>query len=193
MPQYIRIVVIALLSAVLPTQALAQRNPDQKRNPEQGNGLSSVIQKALVGGISIELNNKSTNEATASNSSDESGGSCDDSAYLGLTSVAINGKGGPLARGRQCQIEYGSEARICGIPDLLETKAITCAADDRSKLTNPDGYIERAVWIVESSRNSPKYDTCIDEASYEYGSAYDTRGYETRNRCMKEIPVACCR
>lgn len=189
MSHYIRIVVIALLSAVISTQALAQRDPDQKRNPEQSNGLSNVIQKALVGGISIELTNKSTD----SNLSDESGGGCDDSAYLGVTRAALSGEGGPLARGRQCQIEYGSDARICGIADLLETKAITCVADDMLNRPRPDGYIRRAVWIVESSRNSPKYDICIDEASYEYGSAYDTRGYETRHRCMKEIPVACCR
>ena len=193
MSHYIRIVVIALLSAVISTQALAQRDPDQKRNPEQSSGLSNVIQKALVGGISIELTNKSTDEATDSNLSDESGGGCDDSAYLGVTRAALSGEGGPLARGRQCQIEYGSDARICGIADLLETKAITCVADDMLNRPRPDGYIRRAVWIVESSRNSPKYDICIDEASYEYGSAYDTRGYETRHRCMKEIPVACCR
>lgn len=193
MPQYIRIVVIALLSAVISTQALAQRDPDQKRNPEQSNGLSSVIQKALVGGISIELTNKSSDEAADSNLSDGSGGGCDDSAYLGVTHAAMNGEGGPLARGRQCQIEYGSDARICGIPDLLETKAITCVADDMLNRPTPDGYIRRAVWIVESSRNAPKYDICIDEASYEYGSAYDTRGYETRHSCMKAIPVACCR
>ena len=45
MSHYIRIVVIALLSAVISTQALAQRDPDQKRNPEQSNGLVTSFRK----------------------------------------------------------------------------------------------------------------------------------------------------
>ena len=68
MPQYIRIAVIALSSAVISSQAFAQGNSNQS------NGVPHVIEEALANGINVEVTNESPIEVTVSNFPDTSGG-----------------------------------------------------------------------------------------------------------------------
>ena len=204
MPQHIRTAVIAVLSTVVATQALAQGKSDES------NGVPHVIQEALANGINVDVTNSpavtvenqvdvsvvgetevvvtnaSPIEVTVSNFPDTSGGGGDESGYVGVTSIPMDGQGGPLARARQCQFDYGIDTRICGIPDLLETKAITFVADDMTGIGS-------TVWTLKNGNDATAFNLCTDNRSNRYGSVYSITGFEGRASCNTARPVACCR
>ena len=148
MPQYIRIAVITVLSAVFSTQAFAQGKSDES------NGVPHVIQEALANGINVEVTNSPTVtvenqvdvsvvgetevvvtnaspiEVTVSNFPDTSGGGDDESGYVGLSSVAMTGAGGLTGKVMQCQTDFGPTANICGDSEITESHKLTKFAAD---------------------------------------------------------------
>ena len=230
MPQYFHIAVIAVLSTVVSTQALAQGNS------AQSNGVPHVIHEALANGINVEVTNSpavtvenqvdvsvvgetevvvtnaSPIEVTVSNFPDTSGGGGDESGYLGLTSVAMDGDGGLTGKVRQCQADYGHGARLCGGEELSTSGDLTAFADDldglgstyawiQSKLisahTNRSGYTVlyyQTVGVEPNNRLRWSLDgVCQRSEDIQRGSVLLVGGSGGTERCDKELYTACCR
>lgn len=231
MPQHIRTAVIAVLSAVVSTQALAQGKSDES------NGVPHVIHEALANGINVEVTNSPTVtvenqvdvsvvgetevvvtnaspiEVTVSNFPDTSGGGGDESGYVGLSSLAINGAGGITSKSLQCQIDYGNQARLCGDEEITNTSGITAFAADMtnqgvnfawikprliSAIQDTNGRVTR----VYSTQSIPPFNAyrttaysgiCFTDSAGAFGMILQKSGSGGLVQCSLDLHVACCR
>lgn len=209
MPQYIRIAVITVLSAVFSTQAFAQGKSDES------NGVPHVIQEALANGINVEVTNSpavtvenqvdvsvvgetevvvtnaSPIEVTVSNFPDTSGGGGDESGYLGLSSVAMTGAGGLTGKVMQCQLDFGPTARMCSDAELVDTPALTKAFADGSALGVSNVWIKPKFHSF-NVRSSANVVYSAGFASGQFWSKYQTLGPAggvcTNNEGRREYP-----
>lgn len=227
MPQYIRIAVIAVLSSVVATQALAQGNSDQS------NGVPHVIQEALANGINVEVTNSPTVtvenqvdvavvgetevvvtnaspiEVTVSNFPDTSGGGDDESGYLGLSSVAVNGAGGLTSKFSQCQVDFDQTARMCSDQELIESKDLTKFSSDLLSVGQTRAWVRPVlvshtynqygatfIWASYPALRNDLLSArgfCLTDRESEYGLVLGLAGDGKRQGCERDTYVACCR
>lgn len=212
MPQYIRIAVIALSSAVISSQAFAQGNSNQS------NGVPHVIEEALANGINVEVTNESPIEVTVSNFPDTSGGGDDESGYVGLSSVAMTGAGGLTGKVMQCQADFGSVANICGDSEIMESHKLTTFAADLESSGESEAWVRPELVAVRTYERNVSYpviryfrSTTVNTINRgiesngvcssgedkgrntPVGVVLSSLGNGNARICTQALPVACCR